>query len=476
MTTSHKANDGPVAKGLRPSAPKPARASLQGTIAAAVAAPYILRGGASPNSKLNIASIGAGGKGASDRKFAEQEGNNIVAVCDVDARRVAAALKDHPGAKPYADFRKMLDEMGKGIDAVIVSTPDHTHFSAAMMAIGLGKHVCVQKPLTNTIWEARELHKAAKKTGVVTQMGNQGATGEDRRRIQEWVEQGAIGKLKEIRIWTDRPIWPQGALTKRAAQKPADLDWDLWLGQVPHMDYYEYTDGEGKKGELHPFKWRGWWHFGSGALGDIGCHSIDASFRVLGGRFPALVEAQSAPVTEEIAPAWSTILYHFPEAGDQPAITLTWQDGRFINGQQNRPDRHPALDEMPEKDWRAAKNSQLIIGSDAVILGGTIYPKARREDVKKAMESGQIKQTLPRSTHPGEPQQEWAHAIKNGLQTSSNFDHAAPLTECVLLGNLAIRSGKPIEWDREKMTVTNAPEANRFVRRPAYREGWDFRA
>lgn len=430
----------------------------------------------SENSKLNIASIGVGGKGSSDRKLAEAEGNSIVALCDVDARRLAGAQKDHPGARCYADFRKMLEEMGKGIDAVIVSTPDHTHFSAAMMAIQMGKHVCVQKPLCNTIWEARELHRAAKKAGVVTQMGNQGATSEGRREIQEWIEQGAIGKLKEIRIWTDRPIWPQGALTKIAAQKPPDLDWDLWLAQVPPMEYFEYTDHEGKKGELHPFKWRGWWEFGSGALGDIGCHSMDPSFRILGGRFPSLVEAQCSPVTEEIAPAWSTILYHFPEGNGQPAITLTWQDGRFLNGQQNRPERHPALDEIPEKEWRAAKNSQLIIGTEAVILGGTIYPRARREDVRKAMDSGAIKKTLPRSTHPGEPQQEWAHAIKNDLPTSSNFDHAAPLTECVLLGNLAIRSGRTIEWDREKGQVTNAPEANRFIRRAAYRKGWEFKA
>lgn len=428
------------------------------------------------NSKLNIASIGVGGKGGSDRKLAEAEGNNIVALCDVDARRVAGAAKDHPGAKTYSDFRKMLEEMGNGIDAVIVSTPDHTHFAAAMMAVQMGKHVCVQKPLCNTIWEARELHKAAKKAGVITQMGNQGATGEGRRQIQEWVAQGAIGKLKEIRIWTDRPIWPQGALTKIAAPKPADLDWDLWLAQVPPMDYFEYTDREGKKGELHPFKWRGWWHFGSGALGDIGCHSMDPSFRVLGGRFPTKVEAQCAPATDEIAPAWSTVMYHFPEAADQPAITLTWQDGRFLNGQQNKPDRHPALDEIPEKDWRAAKNSQLIIGSDAVILGDTIYPRSRREDVKKAMDSGAIKKTIPRSTHPGEPQQEWAHAIKNNLPTSSNFDHAAPLTECVLLGNLAIRSGTAIEWDRAKGQTVNSPEANRFIRRPAYRKGWEFKA
>lgn len=428
------------------------------------------------NSRLRIASIGAGGKGAGDRKFAEAEGNDIVAVCDVDARRLAGAQKDHPAAKCYADFRKMLEEMGQGIDAVIVSTPDHAHFSAAMMAVQMGKHVCVQKPLCNTIWEARELHKAAKKAGVVTQMGNQGATGESRRQIEEWVAQGAIGRLKEIRIWTDRPIWPQGALVKKVAQKPADLDWDLWLSQVPPMEYFEYTDHEGKKGELHPFKWRGWWEFGSGALGDIGCHSMDPSFRVLGGRFPSKVEAQCSPVTGEIAPAWSTVLYHFPEGNGQPALTLTWQDGRFLNGQQNRPDRHPALDEMSEKDWRAAKNSQLIIGTDAVIFGGTIYPKSRREDVRKAMESGAIKKTLPRSTHPGEPQQEWAHAIKNNLPTSSNFDHAAPLTECVLLGNLAIRSGKAIEWDREKGLVANAPEANRFIRRPACREGWEFKA
>lgn len=471
-------------------------ASTAGAAAGTLFAPYIMRAqGGSPNSKLNLAIVGANGKGKSDWQAAMQEGNNIVAMCDVDPKRLEEVLagcekgdpkKEIAGAprpKGYTDFRKMLEENEKTIDGVIISAPDHVHFPAAMMAVGMKKHICVQKPMCNFIWEVRELHKAAKKAGVVTQMGNQGRTMEGQRLAKEWVDQGVIGKLKEVRLWTNRPIWPQGMLKKIKAPVPADLDWDLWLAANPHIDYFEYEDAKGKKGSVHPFAWRGWWAYGSGAQGDMGCHIMDGTFTLLDQKIPTKIEVESAPIDMEQAPAWSTLIYHFAGTDKYPALKVTWQDGTFVNGQLNKPERHPAMDDMDEKEWRKAKSGMMFIGekgvifeADAYLQNPSIYPKKLMEDTKAAMDSGTIKKTEKRSTHPGEPQKEWAHAIKNKLQTSSNFDYAAPLTEFVLLGNLAIRSGQTVEWDKEAMKVTNVAEANQYVGRPAYRKGWEFKA
>lgn len=439
--------------------------------------------------RLNIAVIGAMGKGKSDTANVIGE-HNIVALADVDSRSLSAAAalcekaaggKKKSGQAPrqYADFRQMLDEMAPRIDAVIVSTPDHTHFVAALRAIRHGKHVAVQKPLCNTIHEVRELHQAAKQAGVVTQMGNQGRTMEGQRLAKEWIEQGAIGTLKEVRLWTNRPIWPQGPLTKKPAEKPDSLAWDLWLASEPSEPYFEFElprGASGRKGNsVHPFNWRGWWQFGSGALGDMGCHVMDATFNILGRRVPDTIEAQSGPISDSNAPVWSTLQYHFGATERLPALVVSWHDGER-DGQRNKPERDPRV---PVDVFSESKTGMMLIGTDGLIFEGkgycaepVIYPAERFADVQKAMQSGRIRQTEPRSPHPGNPQLEWAEAIVHGGTPSSNFDYAGPLTEFVLLGNLAIRSGKPIQWDREQGRVTNLDAANRFTQRPNYRDGW----
>lgn len=454
----------------------------------------LLRGQTVAPKRLNIAVIGALGKGQSDTRSVEKE-HNIVALVDVDSSRLDSAAQAHlkeaqksnPSAKTprlYADFRRMFDEMARDIDAVIVSTPDHTHFVAAMWALKHQKHVCVQKPMCNTIWEVRELHKTAKAAGVVTQMGNQGRTSEGHRLAKEWIEQGVIGTLKEVRLWTNRPIWPQGPLNKKAVAGPSNLNWDLWLSSEADEPYFEFEAPEGssdrtKRGgrrgnTVHPFNWRGWWQFGSGALGDMGCHIMDAAFNVLGQRLPEKIEVTSSPVTDLVAPMWSSLVYHFAASGNFPALKVTWNDG-VKDGQPNKPERD---ERVPKEDYDKNSSGMMFIGSEGVIFADTycfrpvVCPENKDDEVRTAMSEGRIKKTEPRSPHPNNPQLEWASCIVNGGKPSSNFDYAAPLSEFVSLGNLAIRSGQTIQWDAANMKVTNVAEANRFIKRPAYRKGW----
>ena len=450
----------------------------------------LLHGQNAASKRLNIAMIGAAGKGRSDRSNVAKD-HNIVALVDVDSDRLAIGMKsaketnpDGKTAQGFKDFRKMFDTMAKDIDAVIVSTPDHTHFVAAMWAVRHGKHVCVQKPLCNTIAEVRTLHAAAKSAGVITQMGNQGRTSEGHRLVKEWIEQGVIGRLKEIRLWTDRPIWPQGALTKKAAKCPSTLDWDLWLTSESNEPYFEFDAPAGSRAKksdknqggisVHPFNWRGWWQFGAGALGDMGCHIMDAAFNVLGQRVPTKIEVESSPITNLTAPTWSKLIYHFASNDRFPALTVSWHDGAK-DGKQNLPERD---DRVPLATFNREPNGMMFIGSDGVIFADTycmrpeVFPDPKDDEVRDAMSSGKLKKTEPRSPHPGNPQLEWASCIVNGGKPGSNFDYAAPLSEFVLLGNLAIRSGQMIEWDAKQQKVSNVPEANRFIKRPAYRPGW----
>ena len=432
--------------------------------------------------RLNIAQIGALGKGESDMRNVAKE-HNIVALVDVDSARLdkasmslakayeQAGRTDTKSPKLYADYRKMFDEMSKDIDAVIVSTPDHTHYVAAMMAIKNKKHVCVQKPLCNTIMEVRQLHKAAKEAGVVTQMGNQGRTMEGQRLVKEWIEQGAIGNLQEIRLWTNRPIWPQGPLTKQVIEAPSTLNWDLWLSSEADEPYYEFDvpGGNGRK-SVHPFNWRGWWQFGSGALGDMGCHVMDATFNVLGQRVPPRIKVDSSPISELNAPVWTNLSFYFPANDKYPAIKVTWNDGSK-DGKPNKPVRD---ERVPEAAFNKAQSGMMFIGSDGVIFEGeaycekpVIYPDARF-----AVGKGNIQHTPARSPRPGHPQADVAHCIVNGGTPSSNFDYAAPLAEFVLLGNVAVRDGGEIEWDVKTASIANIGSARRYLSRPAYRKGW----
>jgi len=438
----------------------------------------IAQEGGEANSKLAIASIGARGKGQSDLANAADR-NHVVAVCDVDLRRLDEAGNDHQDARKFQDFRQMLEEMGDKIDAVTISTPDHTHFPAAMMAVSMGKHVMVQKPLCNTIWECRELHKLAKEKGVVTQMGNQGRMMEGQRLVKEWIEQGAIGELQSIDLWTNRPIWAQGALVPTPADAPEQLDWQLWLAQEPAMDYFTFEFQGNQNQSVHPFAWRGWWAYGSGALGDMGCHIMDATFSVLGQAIPVKVEAEASEFNDLAAPLKSKVTYHFAASDWHPELTVTWRDGNPKYGFENLPDMPEMMKGSVEK---LGESGMIFQGSEGVIYSGdaycgsaSIYPNERFNEVRRRMADGDIEKTEARSTHPGDPQREWTHAIKEGLETTSGFDYSAPLTEFVLLGNLALRAKKTISWDKEKGTTGNA-EADAFVKRPAYREGWDFKA
>ena len=420
-----------------------------------------LRGAESANEKLNIASIGIAGQGASNLNNLSSQ--NIVALCDVDWRHAAGSFKKFPKAKQYKDYRKMLDEQ-KEIDAVVVSTPDHLHAFAAMHAIELGKHVYCEKPLTHSVWEARLLSTAAREKKVATQMGNSGQASEGRRVLSETVWDGAIGKVHEAHIWTDRPsrglfdeYWPQGVeRPKETPTIPSTLDWDLWLGPAPERPYHP---------AYAPFKWRGWWDFGTGALGDIGCHSFDPVFRALKLGHPTSVEATSSRVNEETYPLASVVTYHFPARDDMPEVKLVWYDGGL----------RPPRPEQVADGKQMGSTGIMLIGDRGVLLSGrgrggwTLHPD------KLASDYGEAPKTIPRS--PGH-HIEWIQACKGGDPAGSNFDFAGPLTEVVLLGNVALRAkmreeltGKKLLWDPKELKFTNSENANNFLRRE-YRKGW----
>jgi len=411
-----------------------------------------------PSEKLNIAGIGVGGRGSGDLRALESE--NIVALCDVDWRHAAGTFRRYSGAKKYRDFREMLDKEDKNIDAVMVATADHCHAVASMAAIKRGKHVYCEKPLTHTVYEARALAAAAREHKVATQMGNQGQAGEGVRILCETIWDGAIGQVREVHIWTDRPLngtnkwyWPQGVDRPEGTPPvPDTLNWDAWLGPAPDRPYHP---------AYLPFVWRGWWDFGTGALGDIGCHSIDPVFRALKLGYPTSVEACCTMVNNETYPVASRVTYEFPARGDLAPVRLHWYDGGM------RPPRPAEL----EDGRRLGTNGALYIGDKGKILDGRLIPEARQK------EYGRAPKTLERS--PGH-HQEWINACKGGKPAGSNFpDHAGLLAQVVLMGNIALRPvlkenkffGTKLLWDGEAFKFTNIPEANQYLHKE-YREGW----
>ncbi len=430
-----------------------------GAIGAFTIVPRYVLGGAGntpPSEKLNIAGIGVGGQGGGDLNAVSSQ--NIVALCDVDWRHAAGTFRRYSSARKYKDFRKMLDKEDKNIDAVVVATPDHIHAPASMAAIKRGKHVYCEKPLTHSVYEARKIAEAARKAGVATQMGNQGQASEQTRLMCEMVWDGAIGPVREVHVWTDRPnrglnavYWPQGIdRPKDTPPVPDTLDWDLWLGPAPQRPYNP---------AYLPFKWRGWWDFGTGAMGDIGCHALDPIFRALKLGAPTSVEGISTLVNTETYPLSSKIHYEFPARGDMPAVKVVWYDGGM---------RPPRPEEL-EDGRQVGDNGKLFIGDKGKMLGERIIPQSRMT------EYGKPPQKLERS--PGH-HIEWINACKGGKPAGSNFDHAGPLAEAVLLGNVALRpelreitNRKKLLWDPEKFEITNVPEANQFLRRE-YRKGW----
>lgn len=405
----------------------------------------------SPAERLNFACIGVGGKGSSDTDSAGSAGN-VIALCDIDDNRLNQKASKFPKAKKFNDYREMLEELGSKIDAVTVSTPDHTHAPAAIMAMKMGKHVFCQKPLTWSIEEARKMREIATEKKVATQMGNQGTSHTGLREAVEVVRAGVIGDVKEVHVWTNRPnrFWPQG--TGRPTKKeqiPSHVHWDLFLGAAPVRPYSP---------AYHPFKWRGWLDFGTGALGDMACHTANMAVMALDLFDPVSCKAESSGIVEnETYPKYSVINFQFPQRGKLPPCKMVWYDGG------KRPKRS-LLHGKPR-----ASSGSLLIGTKGSLYSPNDYgskyyllPEDKFEGLKKP------EPTLPRS--PGHFT-EFAIACKGGPKAMSNFDYAGRLTETILLGNLALRSDKEIQWDSKSMTVTNDPEVNKVVRRD-YRKGF----
>ncbi|UXE65094.1 MAG: Gfo/Idh/MocA family oxidoreductase [Chryseotalea sp. WA131a] len=440
-----------------------------------------------PSDTLYIAGIGAGGKGYSDLTgFAANPKAKIALLCDVDDRMAVKAREKFPEAKYYRDFREMLDKE-KGIDAVSISTPDHTHAVATMAAINRGKHVYVQKPLTHTIYEARMLSEAARKNKVVTQMGNQFSSHEDVRKMKEMVDAGLIGKVKSAVAWTNRPVWPQGIPTPSGKHEvPKELDWDLWLGPSKFIDFNP---------AYVPFNWRGWWQFGTGALGDMACHVLDPFFRILPVDFANEVECSATTNWEGIfkeanysdcAPSSSIIHFKFPKREGKGDIKLTWLDGGLL------PERPEEL--LPNEPMGDGSNGIILEGTKGKLMAGCYGLKPTLLPTKRMTEVTMPKAKLPRV--PGNEAghyTQWVDACLKGygqMELSSAFDYAGPLTEAILMGNLAIRSynqrkmnadgkgytfpgRKKLLWDAKNMKITNFDEANAFVK-SEYRSGWSL--
>jgi predicted dehydrogenase len=462
----------------------------------------------SPNEKLNIASIGAGGQAASDLTNCASE--NIVALCDVDDKRAGRKFSEYQKAPRYKDFRKMLDQE-KGIDAVIVTIPDFMHATAALWCMERGKHVYVQKPLTRTIWEARKLREAANKYGVATQMGNQGYSNEGTRQAAEIIWSGEIGNVTEVHAWTDRPIWPQG-LTQIPEPTPVaeGLDWDLWLGCATARPYT--TGGPGYPNEsgyfYQPVNWRGFYDFGCGALGDMACHILGVANLALKLGSPTSVECVHKEGTSDFMfPKKSTIRFDFPARGNMPALKLFWYDGLTANPELPGVPKGEYLGDIPSLSTRPAgrgaggpsqapsgfvgpvfnfasfdlvrqdpkpripkPNGSLFIGDKGMLTTGTYGENTRLLPVDKMKDYQFPPQVLTRS--PGH-HRDWMRAAKGGDPACSNFNVAAPFVEWMLLGVIALRVEGKIEYDTARMKIANNADANKYLK-PILRKGWSI--
>ncbi len=408
----------------------------------------------SPNERIAMASIGVGGKGDGDSRNAGAHGD-MVAVCDVDQGKLGAATKKFAGVKTYTDFRKMLDEMGKSIDAVTVSTPDHTHAPAALMAMRMGKHCFVQKPLTHTIYEARLMGQIAKEKGLATQMGNQGTAGSGLRKAAAMMKAGRLGELKEVVVWSNRPVWPQGTPRPEPTPVPEGLDWDSWLSVAPKRPY---APG------YHTFNWRGWWDFGTGALGDMACHTVNMAYMGLDLFNPQSVQAVSSGHNKDSYPKWSIIDFEFPAVDWRPAVKFTWMDGG------KRPDPEVLDGDTP------GGSGCVVIGTKGKLYSGSDYGGISKlyGDVDDSDEG------LEYDKSPGHFL-EWINAIKGGKPARSNFiDYAGGLTETILLGNLAVwvaaeGEGERVQWDAKNMKVKNISGLENIVK-PVYPKGYTLDA
>jgi len=419
-----------------------------------------------PSDKLNVAGIGIGNMGNKNLNFVAKNGENIVALCDVDRDYAGHVFKFFPGAKQYTDYRKMLD-IQKDIDAVIIATPDHSHAVIAAMAMRMGKHVYVQKPMSRTIDEARKLTEIARENKVITQMGNQGHSGDGVRLICEWIWDGAIGPVREVYAWTNRPVWPQGIYRSQdTVRVPRTLAWDLWLGPAADRPYHP---------AYLPRLWRGWWDFGCGAIGDMACHVLDPVFWALKLGYPTIVEASSPQVfagrgilkytLKETAPVASIIRYQFPARENMPPVKLNWFDGGLLP---------PRPDEL-EPERGMGGSGVIFVGDKGKIMCGEYSNDPRIIPESKMKAYKQPAQTIPRIPlgRLGGHEADWIRACKDGKPAGSNFEYAGPMTETALLGNVAIRVEKRLDWDGMKMKAKNAPEADKFIHHQ-YRDGWSL--
>jgi predicted dehydrogenase len=422
------------------------------------------------NEKIRIAGIGVGGKGHSDIMQAANHGD-VVAVCDIDEKFLDKAADDlaNKGHTPqkFFDYRKMLEQLGKSIDAVTVSTPDHTHAPASLMAMKLGKHVYCQKPLTHDVAEARQMRETAKKMKVATQMGNQGTASNGLRRAVEIIRAGVIGDVSEVHVWTNRPIWPQAPkVMKRpegTAEIPAHVHWDLFLGSAPERPY---------AGGYHPFSWRGWWDFGTGALGDMACHTANMAFMALKLKYPTTISAEAGDVNPETCPSWARVVYEFPARGSMPPLKFYWYEGKK-DGKKVLPP------EELTKGLKLSDSGSMLVGSKAILFSpndyGEQYTFEGKDSQDLIAEAKKVPESLPRNGKGDDGMKaEWVKAIQSGKPETalSNFDYAGIFAETVLLGNVAIRAGKKLEWDGENLRATNCPEAAQYVKRH-YRKGFE---
>ncbi|MGF1580742.1 MAG: Gfo/Idh/MocA family protein [Gemmataceae bacterium] len=402
------------------------------------------------NDKINVAIVGCGGRGGGNlNSIAGSE--NIVALCDVDDQRAAGAYRRFPNVPKFKDFRQMLDEV-RTIDAVAVSTPDHTHAPISIAAMKLGKHVYCEKPLTHSVWEARQMRLVADRMNLITQMGNQGTATNGLREGVEVIQSGAIGPVREVHVWTNRPIWPQGVGRLPEQQVPNHLDWDLWLGPAPLRPY--------NSGYV-PFKWRGWWDFGTGAIGDMACHTMNLAFMALKLEAPTRVSAEVYNFNNnETAPMGALVTYEFPARGDMPPVVMKWYE-------RSKPPRELFQGQRP------SGSGCLMIGTNGTMYSPSDYGSNHRLlPLEQFRNYQRPEQKLPRATRGHH--REWLDGIRSNRRPFSNFvTYASQLTETALLGNVAMRIGVPFRWDTETLTSPDCPKVARFIRRE-YRRGWEL--
>ncbi len=441
------------------------------------------------NEKLTVAGIGVGGKGGSD---IDQAGNlmEVIGLCDVDKDNLGAKLKKWPKAKGVSDFRKLFDdaELMKTVDAFTISTPDHMHALPAAMAMREKKHVYVQKPLARTVFENDLLRKVAKENGVCTQMGNQGSTENGLRRAVEIIQDGKIGDVKEVHVWTNRPVWPQAPVVVARypdAPVPEYLDWQSYLGPAPERPY-AHGPSKGKRGCYHDFNWRGWWTFGTGAIGDMACHTANMAFRALKLQMPTHVSATATDVNPETCPSSAHVTFQFPARGDLPPVTVHWYEGKTKEGKKLTPPEDwvkkcLAIDTNPKTNKGLVNSGSLVIGSKGYAYspddyGATVYFGGNDGSPMTSTNGGTKPEKLPVNGKGDQGQKnEWVEAIKAGKpeMAYSNFEIAAYLAGAFVLGNVAIRTGKEFDFDPATLECKGNPDAAQYIKYE-YRKGWDM--